>query len=310
MKTADFARISYTREGLSREQETELVLRVHSGSYITEAPANGEDFHFYRERKRIEVSGGNGQLRGAFDDIAQHMKTLGILRRYSSSEKIVLQAGNGRLGLLEKYSSGGRLRARQIECRTEDAGQSLDKMTLENFPLVISIAKRLDRFGVLGRYGVDIDELIQQGILDGLIKAVDRFNPYHAGKGGKFVKFDTFAYRLIINEMMRTIRKARKYHEFFSGRSDILNPNSQDLLIDRNSEGGYERAVDDEKRRLLKEAMKYSSARERAIFELRMGGKNYAEIGEILGLSKWGVIQNERRAIGKVRKFLFGHVAI
>lgn len=161
-----------------------------------------------------------------------------------------------------------------------------------NLRLVVYIARRFENTGV------SIEDLISIGAI-GLIKAVNTFSRERG------IKLATYASRCIENEILMYLRKASRIRAEVSldeplnvdwdGNelllSDVLG--TDDDLVSRN----IEEEID---RKLLREALKRLTPREREIVELRYGLKDGSEytqkqVADILGISQSYISRLEKK---------------
>ena len=168
-----------------------------------------------------------------------------------------------------------------------------------NLRLVAYIAKKFDNTTA------SIEELISIGTV-GLIKAISTFN------AEKNIKLATYASRCIENEILMFIRKSSTQKKEvsidepltvdFDGNelllSDILGSDSD--IVSKEME-------DDEERRMLRNAVKGLSSRERIIIEMRYGlisGEEMTqkEVADQLGISQSYISRLEKRIMGNLRK--------
>lgn len=186
----------------------------------------------------------------------------------------------------------------RIEAGDESAREPL---IVHNLRLVVYIAKKFESSGIC------VEDLVSIGTI-GLIKAVNTFSP------GKNIKLATYASRCIENEILMFLRKtSHRKNEIsideplntdWDGNElllcDVLGSDSD--IINRNIEQELEQ-------RLLLEAIKNLSPREKTIMELRFGINNkkehtQKEVADMLGISQSYISRLEKKIIGRLKKEL------
>jgi RNA polymerase sporulation-specific sigma factor len=187
--------------------------------------------------------------------------------------------------LIEKLSSGDKT-ARSL-------------LIERNLRLVVYIARKFENTGI------NIEDLISIGTI-GLIKAVNTFNPE------KKIKLATYASRCIENEILMYLRRNNKVRAEVSfdeplnidwdGNelllSDVLG--TEDDVITKDLEADVDR-------RLLFNALRQLSDREKQIMELRFGlsggeEKTQKDVADLLGISQSYISRLEKRIIKRLRK--------
>lgn len=176
-----------------------------------------------------------------------------------------------------------------------------DKLIEHNLRLVVYIAKRFENTGA------GIEELISIGTV-GLIKAISTFNK------DKNIKLATYASRCIENEILMYIRKTACHKREVSideplsvdwdGNelllSDIIGSESDSISKDMEA---------DEERKIIREAVKNLTPRERVIIEMRyglFGGDELTqkEVADILGISQSYISRLEKKIMTELRKVI------
>ncbi|MBO5945111.1 MAG: RNA polymerase sporulation sigma factor SigE [Clostridia bacterium] len=176
---------------------------------------------------------------------------------------------------------------------------SRDVLIEHNLRLVVYIAKRFENTGV------GIEELVSTGTV-GLIKAISTFNL------DKNIKLATYASRCIENEILMFIRKnSSKRREVSFDEPLSTDWDGNELLLSdvlgSDNESVYSDIEDDEEKRILREAVKGLSARERVIVELRYGlldGNELTqkEVADKLGISQSYISRIEKKIMRELRK--------
>jgi len=179
----------------------------------------------------------------------------------------------------------------------DDTARSL--LIERNLRLVVYIARKFENTGI------HIEDLISIGTI-GLIKAVNTFNPE------KKIKLATYASRCIENEILMYLRRNNKVRAEVSfdeplnidwdGNelllSDVLG--TEDDVITKDLEADVDR-------RLLLNALRQLSDREKQIMELRFGlsggeEKTQKDVADLLGISQSYISRLEKRIIKRLRK--------
>ena len=184
---------------------------------------------------------------------------------------------------------------------TAEEPEARAKLIERNLRLVVYIAKKFDNTGI------GVEDLISIGTI-GLIKAINTFNP------AKKIKLATYASRCIENEILMYLRRNNKtkmevsidepLNVDWDGNelllSDILGTDEDIIYRD------LEHEVD---RKLLLNAMKILSDRERKIIELRFGinqkdgeEKTQKEVADLMGISQSYISRLEKKIIKRLKR--------
>ena len=184
---------------------------------------------------------------------------------------------------------------------TEEEKEAKSELIEHNLRLVVYIAKKFDNTGI------GVEDLISIGTI-GLIKAINTFNP------AKKIKLATYASRCIENEILMYLRRNNKtkmevsidepLNVDWDGNelllSDILGTDEDIIYRD------LEHEVD---RKLLLNAMKILSDRERKIIELRFGinqkdgeEKTQKEVADLMGISQSYISRLEKKIIKRLKR--------
>ncbi len=184
--------------------------------------------------------------------------------------------------------------------RLDEDGDLVRQTLIEhNLRLVVYIAKKFESSGV------GVEDLISIGTI-GLIKAINTFNP------SKKIKLATYASRCIENEILMHLRKITNIRSEISIEeplntdwdgnelllSDILGTDND--VISKNIE-------EETDRKLLYDAIKKLSPRERRIMELRFGltkqgEKTQKEVADMLGISQSYISRLEKKILDRLKK--------
>ncbi len=174
-----------------------------------------------------------------------------------------------------------------------------DEIIEHNLRLVVYIARKFDNTGV------DLDDLISVGTI-GLIKAVNTFNL------DKNIKLATYASRCIENEILMHLRKVSK----IKGEISLDEPLNVDYegnklllsdILGTDPEIVYKNSEESAERKVLKEAIKRLSLREKQIMNMRFGldGSDeltQKEVADTLGISQSYISRLEKKIVEKLQK--------
>ena len=168
-----------------------------------------------------------------------------------------------------------------------------------NLRLVVYIARKFENTGI------GVEDLISTGTI-GLIKAVNTFD------ADKKIKLATYASRCIENEILMHLRKSSKQRYEVSIDEPLnVDWDGNELLLSDilGTEGDIViRGVEEESdKKVLMEAVRHLSERERIIVELRfglMGGeeKTQKQVADIMGISQSYISRLEKRIIKRLKK--------
>ena len=168
-----------------------------------------------------------------------------------------------------------------------------------NLRLVVYIARRFDNTGI------NIEDLISIGTI-GLIKAINTFKP------DKNIKLATYASRCIENEILMYLRKSANRRSEISF-DEPLNTDwdGNELLLSdvlgTDADVVMRPLEDDADRKLLLDALKTLSERERNILVLRygLGGcarRTQKEVAEQMGISQSYISRLEKRIMRRLKR--------
>ena len=168
-----------------------------------------------------------------------------------------------------------------------------------NLRLVVFIAKRFENTGA------GIEELISIGTV-GLMKAVATFN------SDKNIKLATYASRCIENEILMFIRKNSNHKREISIDEPLsVDYDGNELLLSdilgNEPDSVYRSMEEEEERKIVREAVRDLSARERVIVEMRYGlngGRELTqkEVADTLGISQSYISRLEKKIMHRLRK--------
>lgn len=168
-----------------------------------------------------------------------------------------------------------------------------------NLRLVVYIARKFENTGI------GIEDLVSIGTI-GLIKAVNTFDPK------KKIKLATYASRCIENEILMYLRRNNKTKAEVSFDEPLnIDWDGNELLLSdvlgTENDIIYKSIEEEVDRKLLRQALKKLSAREKKIMEFRFGlvdglEKTQKEVADILGISQSYISRLEKRIIKRLRK--------
>lgn len=136
----------------------------------------------------------------------------------------------------------------------------------------------------------------------GLALACIGYNPEHR-VDGKPIRFITFAYRCIWNELLRGKKARQKFIPIPEGQRlvQIDSPNSADVADQHREEPQIESDIIEK----LRWSIEHLAERDREIITLRMQGLTLEEVGEKLELTRERVRQLQDRAHRQLHSFLY-----
>jgi RNA polymerase sporulation-specific sigma factor len=182
-----------------------------------------------------------------------------------------------------------------------DTDEAKSELIEHNLRLVVFVAKRFENTGV------GIEELISIGTV-GLIKAVSTYD------SEKKIKIATYASRCIENEILMFIRKnAHKKKEISIDEPLSVDYDGNELLLSdvlgTEFDSVSEQMEIDEERKLVRNAVRDLSARERLIIEMRFGlcgreALTQKEVADELGISQSYISRLEKKIMFRLRKKL------
>ena len=189
--------------------------------------------------------------------------------------------------------------------RLEEEPELRRALVERNLRLVVYIAKKFENTGV------NIEDLFSIGTI-GLIKAANTF------RADKNIKLATYASRCIENEILMYIRKnsGRRRELSFDEPLNVDRDGNELLLSDiLGSEGDTvsESIEMAEEKKIIEEAVKSLSRREREIIELRfgLGGRReltQKETAKVLGISQSYISRLEKKIIERLKKEISGKI--
>ena len=189
-----------------------------------------------------------------------------------------------------------------------EEAEALDRLTYDNrarniliehnLRLVVYIAKKFESTGI------GIEDLVSIGTI-GLIKAINTFKP------DKNNKLATYASRCIENEILMYMRKNNsKRCEISIDEPLNVDWDGNELLLSdvlgSDEDLVYRNIENTEEQRIVREAVKGLSPREKIIVELRFGlaggkEKTQKEVADMLGISQSYISRLEKRIIMRLK---------
>ncbi|MBQ8404382.1 MAG: RNA polymerase sporulation sigma factor SigE [Clostridia bacterium] len=193
----------------------------------------------------------------------------------------------------------------EVIMRLEDEPELRRTLVERNLRLVVYIAKKFENTGV------NIEDLISIGTI-GLIKAANTF------RADKNIKLATYASRCIENEILMYIRKnsGRRRELSFDEPLNVDRDGNELLLSDILGSDGdtvSESIESAEEKKIIEDAVKNLSRREREIIELRfgLGGRReltQKETAKALGISQSYISRLEKKIIERLKKEISGKI--
>lgn len=200
-----------------------------------------------------------------------------------------------------------------MESRQATAVRSRDELACSALGFVVRVAREY------GRHGVPLEDLVAEGNL-GLLEAARRYDP------GRETKFITYASWWIRKAILRAVHEQSRLVSIPSYQLRKGGPVARrafeisletptgsegsvplrEIMADERSPHPERRALEDEERRILREALDRLSTQEMAVVVRRFGldgapCQTLKEAGAELGVSRERVRQIERAATRKLR---------
>ena len=187
----------------------------------------------------------------------------------------------------------------ELMIRNLGSREARDTLIEHNLRLVVYIAKRFENTDA------SIEELVSIGTV-GLVKAISSFD------ADKNIKLATYASRCIENEILMYIRKrSQSKREISIDEPLSVDWDGNELLLSdvlgSESDVVSREMEEDEERRLVREAVRGLSARERVIIEMRYGlggGEEMTqkEVADALGISQSYISRLEKKIMQVLKK--------
>lgn len=192
-----------------------------------------------------------------------------------------------------------------------------NRLAEENMSLVQYVVKRFINTGI------DYDELFSVALM-GYVKAINSYNPTRVTKQGKPIKFSTFAYRCIENEIFYFIRNDKKVKEKTVSLQTTLstdkNGNTLDLDSTLSTESQGELSLEEEIAKkevigvLLEIINNELTDKERLIITHRFGisaeNKTQNELAQMVNMSQANISKLEKNIMDKIKKIMISKYKI
>ena len=192
-----------------------------------------------------------------------------------------------------------------------------NRLAEENMSLVQYVVKRFINTGI------DYDELFSVALM-GYVKASNSYNPTRVTKQGKPIKFSTFAYRCIENEIFYFIRNDKKVREKTVSLQTTLstdkNGNTLDLDSTLSTESQGELSLEEEIAKkevigvLLEIINNELTEKERLIITHRFGisaeNKTQNELAQMVNMSQANISKLEKNIMDKIKKIMISKYKI
>ena len=192
-----------------------------------------------------------------------------------------------------------------------------NRLAEENMSFVQYVVKRFINTGI------DYDELFSVALM-GYVKAINSYNPTRVTKQGKPIKFSTFAYRCIENEIFYFIRNDKKVREKTVSLQTTLstdkNGNTLDLDSTLSTESQGELSLEEEIAKkevigvLLEIINNELTDKERLIITHRFGisaeNKTQNELAQMVNMSQANISKLEKNIMDKIKKIMISKYKI
>jgi len=192
-----------------------------------------------------------------------------------------------------------------------------NRLAEENMSLVQYVCKRFTNTGI------DHDELFSVALV-GYTKAINNFNPEKKTKQGKSIKFSTFAYRCIENEIFYFIRNDKKVKSKTISLQTTLSTDKNgktlelDSILSTENDGKLSLEEDFMKSEvvsvLIKVIDEYLTPKERLIIKHRFGisaeVKTQNELAKMTEMSQANISKLEKNIIDKIKKIMISKYKI
>lgn len=197
------------------------------------------------------------------------------------------------------------------------SSQDRNRLAEENMSLVQYVCKRFNNTGI------DHDELFSVALV-GYTKAINNFNPEKKTKLGKSIKFSTFAYRCIENEIFYFIRNDKKIKEKTTSLQTPLSVDKNGKTLEFESilstEADGRPSLEEAYMRsevvgvLIKVIDECLTSKERLIIKHRFGigadVKTQNELAQMTEMSQANISKLEKNIIDKIKKIMISKYKI
>ena len=228
---------------------------------------------------------------------------MGLIKRLVKRIKILFYKITGREVY---YVNGSESLPPPLDNETEEylidnieSPGSRDKLIEHNLRLVVYIAKRFENTGA------GIEELVSIGTI-GLIKAISTYNK------DKNIKLATYSSRCIENEILMFIRKTSVQKREVSIDEPLsIDWDGNELLLSDvlscDNDSISTPMEEEEEKKIIRDAVKNLTDREREIIEMRFGlvnGKELTqkEVADLLGISQSYISRLEKKIMENLKK--------
>lgn len=192
-----------------------------------------------------------------------------------------------------------------------------NRLAEENMSLVQYVVKRFTNTGI------DYEELFSVALM-GYVKAINSYNPTRLTKQGKPIKFSTFAYRCIENEIFYFIRNDKKIKEKTVSLQTTLstdkNGNTLELDSTLSTESQGQLSLEDEiaKKEVVEILVMVIendlNEKERLIIKHRFGigaeNKTQNELAQMVNMSQANISKLEKNIMDKIKKIMISKYKI
>ena len=192
-----------------------------------------------------------------------------------------------------------------------------NRLAEENMSLVQYVVKRFTNTGI------DYEELFSVALM-GYVKAINGYNPTRLTKQGKPIKFSTFAYRCIENEIFYFIRNDKKIKEKTVSLQTTLstdkNGNTLELDSTLSTETQGELSLEEEvaKKEVLEILVRVIEEdlthKEKLIIKHRFGigaeNKTQNELAQMVNMSQANISKLEKNIMDKIKKIMIAKYKI
>lgn len=186
-----------------------------------------------------------------------------------------------------------------------------NRLAEENMSLVQYVVKRFVNTGI------DHDELFSVALM-GYVKAINNYNPTRTTKQGKPIKFSTFAYRCIENEIFYFIRNYKKIQEKTVSLQTTLSTDKNgntlelDSLLSTEADGApslEENVMRAEVVAILLDVIEHDlTTKEQLIIRHRFGigaeNKTQNELAQMINMSQANISKLEKNIMDKIKKIM------
>lgn len=185
-----------------------------------------------------------------------------------------------------------------------EADENANEILFEKYrPLIVSLATKMINY--CRGTSLEISDLIQEGML-GLNIAINKFDE------NKETSFYTYAKKCIESKMISLVVSSRRLKhkilndsvsiEYSSDTGEIIN--LENLLSDEKANPEEQLLSEEQERELIGKVKELLTDFEEQVFELKINGFNYKEIGELLDRDAKSIDNALQRIRNKVKSNL------